>query len=305
VPYSSVIPIWRDIFRHYDIIVGYSTDAAIPMLAGIKNYCAYEHGTIRAIPFEDSQQGRLCKSSYQAAPIVFITNTDNLAAADRLELTEEQRVCLPHAFDEKKLLKFQSHHAHIHPPSDHVVFMAPARQDWIRNDPNWSKGNDKIFRAAASLARSGRKFVIRCIAWGVDLQASKDLVAELSLENHVEWLEVMPKTDLWKEYLAAHAVIDQFVISGISGVTFESLTFGKRVITMDDGVTNRRFFGEPPPLLAARSIKDLTKRLREVLDDPNDEVGTGLASSNWLKTYHSKQKTVTLEENAFYRLLKM
>jgi glycosyltransferase involved in cell wall biosynthesis len=303
LPYSGVLPVWRHIFKNYDIIIGYSTDPAIPMLAGISHYCAYEHGTIRAIPFVDDPIGRLSKSAYQNASIIFITNTDNLEAADRLGLTELQRACLPHAFDEKKLLKYQAAHADIQPPTERVIFIAPARQDWTRNDPNWSKGNDKIFRAAAPLACEGRKFVIRCIAWGVDLQASKEIVAELGLENHVEWLEVMPKSDLWREYLASHAVIDQFVISVISGVTFEALTFGKRVITMDDGKINARFFAEPPPLLPAMTVKDITNRMREVLDDPDDKAGIGQASSNWLKKYHSKQRIAEIQEEAFYRML--
>jgi glycosyltransferase involved in cell wall biosynthesis len=304
LPYSNVLPIWRKIFENYDIIIGYSTDPAIPMLTGIENYCAYEHGTIRAIPFYDNQQGRLCKSSYQNAPFVFITNTDTLDAADRLGLKDEQRVYLPHAFDDKKLLRYQVAHPNIQPSSERVVFIAPARQDWVRNDPNWSKANDKIFRAAAPLARNGRKFVIRCIAWGVDLQASRDLVAELGLGSHVEWLEVLPKADLWKEYLAAHAVIDQFVISGISGVTFESLTFSRRVITMDDGKTNRRFFDEPPPLLSANTSKDITKRMREVLDDAEDKAQIGLASSHWVRKHYSKEKTIQLQEKAFSLMLK-
>jgi glycosyltransferase involved in cell wall biosynthesis len=303
LPYSSVIEYWREIFDFYDVVIGYSTDPALPMLAGLEKYAAYEHGTLRAIPFADDAQGRLCSASYRNAAVVLITNTDNLAAADRLGLTSEQRVCLPHAFDQKKLQRFQAAHPPEQLSDGTVVFMAPARHDWIRNDPNWSKGNDKIFRAAAPLAKAGKKFIIKCISWGVDLEASKALVIKLKLENHVQWLEVMPKKDLWLEYINAHAVIDQFVISGMSGVTFEALTFGRRVITMDDGKINARFFAVPPPLLSVMTVKDLTARLRQVIDDADDKAGIGEASAQWIEDHHSKRRTAEIQEEAFTRML--
>ena len=71
------------LFRRYDVIQCYATYTALPFVAGLPNYVAYEHGTIRSIPFEPTREGRMCMASYRAASAVLITNQDNIEAAEQ------------------------------------------------------------------------------------------------------------------------------------------------------------------------------------------------------------------------------
>ena len=64
---------WTRLLRHYDVVVGYAVEGKWPLLAGARPYFAYEHGTIRNIPFEDNEQGRVCAITYRLADGVFIT----------------------------------------------------------------------------------------------------------------------------------------------------------------------------------------------------------------------------------------
>ena len=58
--YAATFPRWAKLFAHYDLVCGYATDGMYPMLVGGVPYVAFEHGTIRNIPFEPTPQGRLC-----------------------------------------------------------------------------------------------------------------------------------------------------------------------------------------------------------------------------------------------------
>lgn len=42
---------WCRILDRYDVVCGYATDGIYPLLCGKRPYIAYEHGTIRSIPF--------------------------------------------------------------------------------------------------------------------------------------------------------------------------------------------------------------------------------------------------------------
>ncbi len=75
--------LWKRLFSYYDIVVGFSTDGVYPLSVG-KPYIAFEHGTIRELPFEDNYLGRQTAAVYQNANAVLITNCDNNRAADKL-----------------------------------------------------------------------------------------------------------------------------------------------------------------------------------------------------------------------------
>src|SRR5262249_12918002 len=132
---------WRPLLEQYDIVQAYALDPAIPYAAEVP-YFAYEHGTIREIPFEDSVRGRLCALTYRNAEAVFVTNIDNLASARRLGIDEQRIVPLPHAVDSLKLAEFANAYRDLHPPEGFLRVFAPARQDWVDGDPSWTKGND-------------------------------------------------------------------------------------------------------------------------------------------------------------------
>ena len=69
------------------------------MIAGTVPYVAYEHGTIRDIPFSDTSIGRLTALAYARAEAVVITNPDCLDAAKRLGVADYRFI--PHLIDRK------------------------------------------------------------------------------------------------------------------------------------------------------------------------------------------------------------
>ena len=294
---------WADVLGHYDIVQGYSTDGVIPLFHGVENFTAYEHGTVRSIPFEDDTRGRLCNLTYRCAPRIFVTNTDVLPSVARLGIPAERVVHLPHAFNHRKLRAFRDAHPHLEPPEGPPVFLSPTRHHWAKGDLSWLKSNDVFLRAAGRLADAGLAFSIVLVAWGDEVDESKALIAELGLGNRVRWMPLMSKKALWTAYCRAHAVVDQFAIPALGGVGFEALTLGRRLITRLDEPTLAEFFGACPPALSAATVGEVEHAMRRVLDDPHDRAGLGRAGCDWIETYHSAERIVALQVQAYRELL--
>lgn len=301
--YAGVLPDWNALFGAYDLRMFYGGSGVLGLLSDTPEYMAYEHGTIRSLPFEDSTQGRLVRAAFEQADAVFITNTDYVTAERRLEFAPEKRVYIPHVFDERPLTTFARENRVEKRPSDPAQFFMPSRQDWLLNDPMRSKANHLVIDAAALLVDNGdADFHVTFIAWGDDIEASKARIAEKGLDAHFSWSPTLMRRDLWMRYLQADAVMDQFLISGISGVTYEALALGCRVITKDDGVCNREFFGEAPPFLAASTPEEIAARMRQIMADVEDIAGLGATGQVWVANYHSGNRFVALEEAQFRRI---
>jgi glycosyltransferase involved in cell wall biosynthesis len=301
-PFLGRINSWRELLTQYDVVQAYALDTVIPLLAETRAYAAYEHGTLRDLPFEDSARGRLCALSYRAAPVVFVTNSDVLPAARKLGLTRDQTVYLPHAVDSGKLADFGAAHAGLRPPKDEIVIFSPTRHDWTDGDPLWAKGNDRLLRALARLDTE-RPWRAVLVDWGRHAAESRALATTLGLEGRIEWIEPLRKSELWRRYLTSHVVVDQFLTPAMGSVSFESLALGRRVLTSIDVATITEFFGTPPPLLNAHTVDEIEHALRVVLEDPEDAAGIGERAACWFKAHHSTERILQLELEAYRRLV--
>jgi len=294
---------WR-LLKRYDVVQCYSTYTAMPFMIGYRPYLAYEHGTIRSIPFDETDEGRMCLVSYGAAEAVLITNFDTVPSADKMRIEPARRVHLPHAFDDRKLIDFARAHPELKPPAGGVTrFIMPSRQHWVDPHPTWAKGNDRVFEALRIVRASSRRCMLQAIAWGRDVQASKSLIEKLDVGDMVVWSPMMPKHQLWSAYLRSHAVIDQFVMKGFSGVIFEAMTLGCRVITAIDVPLATEFFGEPPPLYNCGTSEEIATAMIRVIDDAEDLGGDGLRNSAWSTRHHSTKRIVDLQLELYRRML--
>lgn len=122
--YVGSSQLWRELVALYDICIFYAESSIAPFAAGIENYCALEHGTIRSTPFEPTTHGRLVAKAFLNAKRVFLTNTDYATASPRLEFTPEQRVYFPHPFDEAHTVAFRKSHMRVRDPERVVFFCA-------------------------------------------------------------------------------------------------------------------------------------------------------------------------------------
>ena len=301
---STIANEFADVLEQYDIVQGYSTDGFIPFINGFKNYACYEHGTLREIPFEKSYNGIACSSSYKNAAFSFVTNSDVLPAVQRLKLERGRTVYLPHAFNDQVITDFLMETRVPKWDPQLAILFSPTRHHWHTDPVSMQKGNDLLLKAAAQVARTNPNFRIILVDWGVDAQRSRDLIRELRIEDMVSWRRPLNKAELRRLYWTSNAVVDQFKIPAIGGVTFEAMALGRRVITNIDEAQTAEFFGAAPPCLAADSIELCAARICEILADPLDGNGRGDAARQWFEKYHSAQRVVELQLAAYRAILR-
>jgi glycosyltransferase involved in cell wall biosynthesis len=279
---------WERLYSRYDYVINYATSPYLGLL-NRRKFLAYEHGTIRSIPFDDNVIGRLTGAGYQYAGGVFITNIDYITAEQKLTLDRAKIHYIPHAFDETPLVTFLNDNAHLKPPADCVKFFWPTRQDWTSRDIRMAKQNDIAIQALALVAkRTDKPFKMVAVDWGVDAEASKDLTRELGIADQFEWIGPVSKQELWQRYMTSHAVVDHFIGESVNGTQCEAMMLSRPVICSDCNTCGTEAYGAPPPYLAGTTVEEVAEQFLKVINDPTDQAGSGKAGFEWMMQHHSK-----------------
>ena len=278
------------VFRQYDLFIGAAYDAILPMLlAPGRPYLAFEHGTMRDLPFEDSAWGRLLALAYDQADACIITNPDCIASALRLGLCNFR--FMPHPVDYK--------HLDLRPPppleqslgipAGPLVF-APARHDWD------IKGNQEALAGFARfLAASGRSDVrLLLLEWGKEVERSRALIRQLGIERNVVWRPVLSGKAFRNALAAADVVLDQFVLGVFGSTVPQALAAGKPVVASYDETKNSWAFPVAPPLCRAGDAVEIAAQLRRLFDDPSQFRRLAAESRAWFHRHHSPDRVAEI-----------
>jgi glycosyltransferase involved in cell wall biosynthesis len=300
LPLDSIGPLLHSSMAGYDVIQGYTVAGMYPAFLRMPNFTAYELGTLRGLPFEDSAMGRLCAWTYRNAPAVFVTNVDCIGAAQRLGIQDDRIYPVLHAFDCDAAFGHLSsgtlpQSLRVEPP----FFFAPARHHWRDGNESWLKGNDVVIRAAGLLKRAGYDFRIVFVEWGQELELSRALIASEDIEDRVVWVKPLSRPSVWKIYGAAIAVIDQFRAAAFGGVALEAMALGRRLVTRFDNAAAAAFFRTQPPIFNAATPDGVYRHLRAILDDPHDLRGIGAAAREWMQREHSVERQLRTQFAVF------
>lgn len=286
-------------FAGYDLIQAYATEPIHAWMFGKgQPYVAFEHGTMRDIPFEDSARGRLLTLAYRKAGKVIITNPDVVASARRLGLTNF--LFIPHPVDETKYRpretrlreQLQSRH------QADVILFAPSRHNWAL------KGNDLVIRAFARLRKEdGRRAILILCDWGQDMDRSRDLIGALELEPSVIWTPPLNKMKLIDYYNASDVVLDQFTLGTFGTVTPEAMSCGKPVVMHFDRQVHEWCFPEMPPVVSARTEEEIFAKLMELSSDPGRRAAIGQAAREWVVKHHGWELVADRQIGIYRELL--
>lgn len=281
--------LWRLTLGAFRYRILYAESGVHARRTGLHPFAAYEHGTIRPLPFLDDEHAARVTDAYLGADVVMVTNADYLSAEQRIPLREDRVRFVPHGFDQDACDRFLAENPQPRLP-DTPTFLAPARHDWLHAPIGNDKGNNLVIEALAKLPAELDVRVL-VVDYGADTDATKRLAAELGVDHRLTWLPVLTKNELWRRYLECHAVLDQFVIPAIGAIGVEALALGRRLITADNG-SLETFFGAQPPLLRANSPDELAKQIQTVIADPHDDAGIGAAAAAWFREQHGEDRLV-------------
>ncbi len=290
--YASTIPLMERLFSSYDLIIGYAIEGIWPLMVG-KPYIAYEFGTIRNLPFEDSSSGRLAALVYRNCEQIIVTNSDNEKPAKALQ---RPYFFLPHVINEQSGFSAEGgiqlrNELIARHGGDFFVFH-PARQHWsAERDTNWDKGNDHLFRGFADLVHSNAPNA-RCIAvaWGATLQDSKDLVASLGISDNVIWIMPQTHTAMMKYIAASDVVADQFTIPTFGGIPPKAFFLGKPVVTSFDETLHTWCFPEMPPLIPANTAQAVSAALLRIHSDKAYAHDLSERGKIWYEKYNANAR---------------
>lgn len=285
------------LFRAYDLIEAYAAHPIIPLVvAPERPYVAYEHGTLREIPYEPTPRGRLMSLAYRLADRVVITNADVHTSALRLGL--DNVVFIPHIIDEKKYVAGPS------PLGDRLrregadfVVVSVTRHDWHE------KGNDVMISAFATLTKERPQAVLVLTEWGEEIDRSKRLIADLGVARNVEWMAPLSKRRLIDAYRAADVVLDQFVIGTFGGIAPEAMSCGTPVAMAFDAAIHAWCFSELPPILDARTSEQLAHHLIALSADETFRERVGRESREWICAHHSSRVVVDRHVRMYEEIL--
>ncbi len=285
-------------YEGYDLIQAYATEPIPAWLFGSgRPYVAFEHGTMREIPFEDSGRGRLLTLAYRQAGKVIITNPDVIASACRLGL--KNFVFIPHPVDETKYRPGPTtiRDALVSRYQADLLLFAPSRHNWAL------KGNDLLIRAFSRFLKATSTNPLLILSdWGQEVAASRQLIGELGIGHRVMWTPPLNKMTLIEYYNAADLVLDQFIIGTFGTVTPEAMACEKPVILHFDRQVHEWCYGEMPPVISARTVEQIFERLVELGADLARRETIGRASREWIVKYHGWE-LVADRQIAVYREL--
>ena len=274
------------LFRRYDVVQANGLHPILALLAApAQPWVAFEHGTMRDLPFGGDWRGRLLSLAYRQAAHVVITNADVVAAARRLGV--ERCTFVPHPIDETKYTPGASGFRETLGLKDELILFSPSSQNWD------IKGNDRALRGFAQLVRADRPDAVLVLTeWGLELDRSRALVGELGIGANVRWLPPQPKPLMIDAYRGADIVLDQFLIGTFGAVAPEAMACGTAVIMAFDPAIHEWCFAEQPPVVSAREPDEVYRELRRLGEDAEERARLGRAGRAWIERHHGWQLVV-------------
>ncbi|TLS69037.1 glycosyltransferase [Mariprofundus erugo] len=290
IGYCGILAQLAEVFAHYDLIHGYANAGIYPLLVD-KQYVAYEHGTIRKTPFEETSQGRLCELVYKSANMVAITNCDAISAVKKLAISNFEFI--PHPINEDWLVEDEKSirlRAHIRSQAnaDFVVFH-PSRQHWDeQRNPNMEKGNDFFINGFARFVREvNPSAACVMVEWGEMLEKSKKLIADLGISDRIIWVKTLPNREMVRYIMATDALADQFFLGAFGSTTPKALALGKPVFLYLNEDVHRWCFEEMPPVLNVQTSMEIFEGLQSLYRDQKLYNDISAGSRSWYQKYHS------------------
>lgn len=138
----------------------------------------------------------------------------------------------------------------------------------------------------------------------METEKSKNLIKKLKLEDSVQWLQPLPRSEFAYWLAKADIVLDQLILPSMGGITAEALQAGKPVIVSYKHKVNKWMFPTKPPIVETHSDRDIVKNIMKLIDNPKLAQKISEEGQEWFKKYHSKEIVTDKLIASYEKLLK-
>lgn len=286
LPYYDEAATCARMMQGFDVVQAYGADVLKPLLAGVRPYVAFEHGTLRDFTLGDCTLHRLTALAYARADHVFITNGDCLSFAEKLGITRYSPMV--HPVDESLYRSAKTEPGELRKRYDvDVLLYCPIRHDWS------VKGTDVFIRLLPTLRAklAPRSFKLVFAPWGADVEKSRALIRELKCEDLVDWTGPLHRMQFIRMIRASDVVLDQMILPCFGATAPEAIASGTPVIMSYDVKSTEWIIDEPAPILSARTPEQALEAILKALD-PVFREEFREASLKWFLRNHSAQRLI-------------
>ncbi len=291
------------LIRHYDLVQAYAADPIFAAISDTRPFVAFEHGTLRELPFQDSTLGRITAVGYALADHILVTNFDCMENAQALLPGHCTFINHPYHEDHhREAGNWRELRSRLQQEYDaKMVFFFPTRHDWVPGEGFADKGNDVFLRAFATFRRIAEpRAMLICCNWGHNVSDSRKLIHKTGISGAVKWTDPLPGLAFDRYCLAADYVVDQFVLGSFGGVTFKAMATGRPVISYLDQRLVQDFYSEPPPIISCRTESEIVDKLVHLSRTATRWTERCSRSRRWIETCHSGVEVAT-KQAAVYR----
>lgn len=236
---------------------------------------------LRELAQTNTIAGFLLRRAYRRSRVVFFNNVDHIALLRTLGI---EGTFLPNPLD---LERFAPGTPVRRFPGHDFILFHPARLDWVYRgaDRSSTKGNDRLVRAFARFVRGRPRALLLLLNSGVDVEATRKLIAALGIEENVKFLNRLRKGELIEMIKSVDLVADQFNIGAFGGSALEVMACGKPLLTYLKEDCALACYGELPPLFNGRTENEILRQLNQAAN--SDCAGMGLAARGWMEKHHN------------------
>lgn len=269
--------------RRHDVIFSFAMYHIVALLSG-RPYIAFSTGAdLHDIAVERSLKGWLMRVAFRRACSVRGSyDPTSRAHAVKLRLGGIEPFLIPWPVPAVPVEPLRDTG-----PID--VFM-PSRQDWC--DPgraHIAKRNDLFIRAWARRVREGWESRLTVVEHGEDVEATRQLVRDLGVEEKVDFVPRLAQNQLQKRIEEADLVADQFDQGTPGALSLQTLATGRALCMYWDEYSSAFAFSCVPPLINGNSEKVLYEGLVRYASRANLQQ-LGCRGHSWIKREYCPER---------------
>jgi glycosyltransferase involved in cell wall biosynthesis len=170
-----------------------------------------------------------------------------------------------------------------------LLILQHIRQVWKWRPDHWNlKGNDHLVKGYAKFLADNpsRKVKLLLFEYGIDVDRTKKLVADLQLNDHVQWFPKTLRKNLVSFIQASDVVVGELHHPwNTYCVVLETLAMGKPLIHKRDDAYLEDAYPELYPMLHASSPESVCNALQFILQNNEAKEEMGRKGRAWFDKY--------------------